>query len=311
MHWAHLVWGWRQATRLLELGDAQERLARLEVLRSELQGALEVEDPDLADNVMASLQPGLAAVGDFVDDSVQDSIVTEDLGLELRLSAMVDGELSGEERVAVAAHLAANPADVDLMTDFADLGRQLRQSLSKKLKHDEVDLWVGVAREIGVEDPEEVPGWDEAAEVLREAIAARAELSAAEEGKLNALPRPQPMPEPVTEETEETSAPAWRRLFLSPALPALAALCIVVLMLGRAFVNEDVELQPDPTPEVAALVEEAPTDSAVAEDVYAMVHETEVESLEMDDDVLVQVIQMEEGAPLFLMIDEGDEGATL
>ena len=42
-----------------------------------------------------------------------------------------------------------------------------------------------------------------------------------------------------------------------------------------------------------------------------MVHETEVESLEMDDDVLVQVIQMEEGAPLFLMIDEGDEGATL
>ena len=296
-----------ERARLLELGDAEERLARLEALRAELKSSLEVDDIDLSDDIMAALSPGLAPV--------EDELVTEDLGLELRLSAMVDGELSGEERLAMGEHLASNPDDVDQMTAIADMGRQLREALRLDTKNDEVELWGAVAEKIGIEDPEHVPGWEPAAEILREALAEEAALSAADEGKLtaaimNALPRPEPLPEPVTEE-ESAVVGGWRQIFLSPALPALAALCIAVILLGRVFVNEEV-VESIPEAEVAMAVE-APedVDTATADDVYAMVHDAEVEELEMDDDVLVQVIQMDEGAPLFLMIDEGDEGATL
>lgn len=300
--------------RLLELGDAEQRLARLQELRSELQGALEhaaasFGEVDFADDIMAAIQPGLSAVEDA---QTIDEPITEDLGLALRLSAMIDGELSGEERLAMGEHLAANPNDVDLMTGFADLGRELRQGVEENIKGDTVDVWSAVAGEIGIADPEEVPGWDAAADVLREAVAARAEISAEDEGRLtaaimNALPRPEALPEPVTEEEPESASP-WSRIFSSPGVLAMAALAVLLVMVGQTFVpDEAVETAP-PT-EVATVIE-APAEEAPSE-LYALVHETEVESLETDDDVLVQVMQMEEGAPLFLMIDEGDEGATL
>ena len=83
------------------------------------------------------------------------------------------------------------------------MGRLLRQELQEEGKQvDITGIWAQVAPAIGLENPEEVPGWEPLADVLREAVAQRATLSATEEVALtaavmNALPRDEELVEEV------------------------------------------------------------------------------------------------------------------
>jgi anti-sigma factor RsiW len=332
---------------LLELAESEPRLAELRELRGRLKSAVlgQVEDhldvvgevlsaltlvdgwDEAAAELRSELAGGLAEdsldVADRVMAQLADEAPSEADLLEMRLSAMVDGELSGAERMELAARLGAT--QLNLMTLWADQGRQLREGLVEETRGDELDLWPAVAERIGLADPEHVPGWEPVAEALRAALAEHASLSAQQEvamtaAIMNGLPRPEPVLEfePALDAAMESDPEdsfensGLGRLFSSPGLQWAAALAAGVLLAVMAFSGPLIEgpAQDQPGHDRVALVTE-PGDSGDQGLEFADVNEAEVEELESADDVMVQVFQIEEGAPMFLMIDEGDEGATL
>ncbi len=294
----------------LTLVDGWEEAA--DELRSELRSGLAEDSLDLADRVMAQLS---------AEPLIQEQPSERDL-LEMQLSAMVDGELSAAERVGLAARLG--PAQLNLMTVWADQGRQLREGLAEAVKHEELTLWAGVAEQIGLADPEHVPGWEPVAQALREALAEYAQLTASQEvamtaAIMNGLPLVEPAldfePGSMAADADTESEDAFEnsglgRLFSSPGLQWAAALAAGVLLALFVFGNPQVDspVADQPGQDRVALVTE-PGDTGAME--FLEVNDAEVEELESADDVMVQVFQIEDGAPMFLMIDEGDEGATL
>jgi hypothetical protein len=277
-----------------ELGDA---------LRDEL--ALDI---DLADSIMASVDEGTSTELDAALDpaTLADS-------RELLLSAMVDGELSRDQRVALSAQLIEDPAAMDLMTDLADMGHQLRETVvGGTSRVDLSGVWAGVCDGIGIEDPEHVPGWEPVRAALQSAIADQA-LSPTESGALtqailNGLPKPEPVAEPDAE--QEPANSGWARILGdTKAMPAmlLAAAVLLAVVAYPQMADLFGEDPPAPVPEThAQLVEQPMQDLELAEH-----NDAQVESLETFGDALALPVVGEDGAPLFLMIEEGDEGATL
>lgn len=277
-----------------ELGDA---------LRDEL--ALDI---DLADSIMASVDEGTSSQ---VDAALDPAALAD--SRELLLSAMVDGELSRDQRIALSAQLVDDPAAMDLMTDLADMGHQLRDAVvGGTSRVDLSGVWAGVCQNIGVDDPEHVPGWEPVGDALRDAIEARAltptESGALTQAILNGLPKPEPVAEPEAE--LEPANAGWSRILgdvkAVPAMMLAAAVLLAVLAVPdlRDLFADD---PPDPVPEThAQLVEEPMQALELAEH-----NDAQVESLETFGDALALPVVGEDGAPLFLMIEEGDEGATL
>jgi hypothetical protein len=124
---------------------------------------------------------------------------------------------------------------------------------------------------------------------------------------LNTLPRPKPVvvvippPEPV---------PLWKMLLTNPTL--IAAVFAAVMMTVIQLQSQRTSILDQPAtsakPELVAQITEPFADLTIQGD-----NEVEVTSLEYASNVVVQVIQLEDGAPVLLMFDEGesDEGATL
>ena len=336
---------------LLELADAAPQLAELSELRQRLKSAVlgQVGDhldvvgevlsaltlvdgwDEAADELRQELSGGLAEdsldLVDAVMAQVAQEAPTEDELLEMQLCAMVDGELSAQDRMALAARL--RPEQLNLMTAWADQGRLVREALEDAVRCDTVALWPEVAQRIGLDDPEHIPGWEPIAESLRAAVAQQAELSAQEEVALtaaimNGLPRAEPLldmdlsePELMAETEESFENTPLGKLFSSPGLQWGAALAVGLMVALVVFNGSLPGTSPvaDPGAETpgddrVALVTE-PVDTGKPTLDFAEVNEAEVEELEAADEVMVQVFQLEEGAPMFLMIDEGDEGATL
>ena len=177
----------------------------------------------------------------------------------------------------------------------------------------DVDLsavWPAVAAKIGLADPNHVPGWEHTSALVKEAVLAQSALSAQEEvaltaAILNSLPRPKPVvvvippPEPV---------PLWKMLLTNPTLIAAVFAAVMMTVIQLQSQRTSILDPPAAKPELVAQITEPFADLTIQGD-----NEVEVTSLEYASDVVVQVIQLEDGAPVLLMFDEGegDEGATL
>lgn len=341
---------------LMALADAEPRLAEQRALREELRialsnaaadpidvvpqvlAALSIDDGwqsiasglrdavdleiDLADGVMAALSGATVSSVERVPSLEEDPIPSAEEGRGMLLSAMVDGELSREKRAEISASLADDKQALDEMTEFAELGRVIRTVVELETRRANLDgLWEGICPKIGVEDPEHVPGWEQTAAMLRDAVQERATLSASEEGAfttaiMNGIPAQEHRSSVEAPEREPAAAnDGFWRVMGDPRslLTAMAALFAVVLGLRFLSADDGASVVPTaPTDPVAELVE-LPVERASerTEGMSSDHNHAEVEELESGRDVIVHIMPGMEGAPMFMMIDEGDEGATL
>jgi len=308
-----------ERAKLLKLADAEPRLAEMKELRSRLREALSdraSEAPEVVAEVLAALviDDGWAETADLLRselevgsvDMVEQVMDSLEVGCEpaVRISALHDGELDPAERVELAQTLGRSA--ITDMTDWADIGRHLREALHAEVKAvDLMDTWGLVAVRVGMTNPEEVPGWEPIADELREALREAATLTAQDEVALtaavmNSLPRE----ESIEDEPTEVSAPldeqpAWIRWASKPWMIPIILIALVAIYQNRDLKEEQPEVQ-----ETVAAVEEP---SLVEAFVIAAQNQVLVEDLALGDEVTVAVFQAEDGAPLFLMIDEGDE----
>lgn len=216
----------------------------------------------------------------------------------MRLSALHDGELGREARLELARALAADRALHAELAGWADLGRMVRESVELASRDVGLDgTWAAVAPRIGIEEPEEVPGWAPMAAALREAVRDAGRLEGAEARRLtqavmNALPSPRPEPVLELSSTGPSRLRLWARFFV----PAVALSASALLVLVTAWPS----LLGSPGTRDPVVEEQA---SNVFE--LASVNRAEVEALEYAQDVVVQVIQLEGDSPMILLIDEG------
>ena len=306
-----------ERSTLLTLADAEPRLAEMEDLRARLRIALAErtgQAPEVVAEVMAAL-----TLDDGWDETA--ALLRQELGAEpidlvegvmaalevgdeaaVRISALHDGELSVDERVALANGLSK--ALLDDMTQWADMGRLLREALAWEAAGvDMTRTWQAVAPRIGIEDPEQVPGWDPIAEALRVAVREAAALTAQDEvsmtaAVMNTLPRDEVIEADPTDERAEAQ-PTWIRWASSPLMVFALAMALFLAV----FFGPDPSSAPVPQ-ESVALLEAHPDD---VDFVIGTDNRAEVEDLETTGEVTASVFQSEEGAPMFLMIDEGDD----
>lgn len=312
-----------ERAELLSLADADVRLAELSQLRSRLRDAVAVASSDpieVVGEVMAALM--LDDGWDVASEALREA-VAEPSPVDLAdgimaalipepepepaalLSALHDGELSAEVRRKMAGEFDREA--LDALTSYAELGRMMREAVSAQVNRAApIDAWEGVAHAIGLEDPNHVPGWEPLGDAIRAAVADASELSAEAEvamtaAIMNSLPRPEVKPEPVVEpEPGRWSLSRWFAGSPATVVAVLAAMLLAVYAVGE----QPPTVQQDGTEAVAQLEQ-------VLE--IQINNTAEVEALEYADDVFVQVVQLEDGAPILLMVDEGEieEGATL
>lgn len=318
-----------ERAELLALAESDDRLAALGELREALQDALADWRDDSVD-VVAAVLMAIGAEDDWspISSALRESVTFEapfdvsDLVMaaitpppepepDMLLSALVDGELSMELRRGVTERLRVDRDALDTLNTFAEQGRVVREVMTERVA--DVDLsavWPAVAAQIGLTDPNHVPGWEQTSALVKEAVLAQSALGAQEEvaltaAILNSLPRPKPVvvvvppPEPV---------PLWKMLITNPTLIAAAFAAVMMSVIQFQSQRTSILTQPDAKPELVAQITEPFADLTIQGD-----NEVEVTSLEYASDVVVQVIQLEDGAPVLLMFDEGegDEGATL
>jgi hypothetical protein len=230
--------------------------------------------------------------------------VRQDHLQDLALCAMVDGELAGEAKRALAARLADDVEGRQAITAMAELGRQLRRALAHETAgHELGDLWAGVAARAGIQ---ERVAWAEefAAGIQAEAgdidIADRVMDSILPPVR-QALPEAEALaPTPARQPVPLRSDPWFRRLpLLSFALSA-AALLLVINAITPEPIQPGPQPGPGPGPELAEVIFE-----------ISDVNTIEIEELEVAQDAMVQVFQLEEGAPMVILIDEGLEADSV
>jgi hypothetical protein len=243
---------------------------------------------------------------------LEDPIMQAVLGAhahQLDLCAMADGELAGEAKRAVAARLADDAQGRRAITAMAELGRQLRHALAHEIAgHDLGDIWQGVRAQLGIG---EQVSW--AADVAASIQAEAGEIDIADLVMDSILPparqavaeAPGPRPaQPVTTPATQPARPvsSWfRGLPLLGFAASAAALLFVLNTMGP----QPTDPGTDPGPELAEVVFE-----------ISDVNTIEIEQLEVAENAMVQVFQLEEGAPMVILIDEGlepdeSQGVTL
>jgi hypothetical protein len=263
-------------------------------------------DRDLAlEAALQVLADQLALQGASVE--LQDPVMQAVLGIhaqQLELCAMADGELAGDAKRAVAARLADDPQGRQAITAMAELGRQLRRALAYETAgHDLSDIWVGVRAQLGIE---EQASW--AADVAAGIQAEAGEIDIADLVMGSILPparveqpvveepaEAQPVRSPVASPADQPARPvaAWfRRLPILGFAASAAALLFVLNTMGP----EPADPGTDPGPELAEVIFE-----------ISDVNTIEIQQLEVAQNAMVQVFQLEEGAPMVILIDEGFE----
>lgn len=247
----------------------------------------EAFDPAMVDSVMS-------AIGDLSSSATVADV--DEKGL--LLSRLVDGELSESERVAFTAQIADDDWALKQLSDHADLGRLLRESMSAKLRRvDFAPMWVAVSEGIGLESPEYVEGWAPVAAVIREVVEEAANLS--DEQSQRMLSAVMSEVEKIASndaaafefELALAEAKAPRRRWFSFLPHAVAFAGVVAVLLVSPILGGGGDTQ------------EGELDTVEME--YAEVDLAEMETLEYADDVLVQVIVDVEGdGPLIIFVDE-------
>lgn len=199
------------------------------------------------------------------------------------LCGILDGQLPAEQHRELAHALLRDGTLGLTMTGFADVGQKLREAVHAEAG--KVDLWASIAPELGIADPEEVPGWD------GQAFAAQLRTQAGSVDVTDAVMRrvhnlrEVAAPAEVAVPQPANSVPSsWRSAV--PALVMIAAAAVVFVMVGM------------PT-----------TSSQSADDgpalQFASATEVTIEDLSYADDVMVHVIPAEGDAPLIVWVDEG------
>ena len=238
---------------------------------------------------------------------LQDPVMQAVLGIhtqQLELCAMADGELAGDAKRAVAAHLADDLAGRQAITAMAELGRQLRRALAYETADADLrDIWVGVRAQLGIQ---EQAAW--AADVAAGIQAEAGEIDIADLVMDSIMPparasqpvedqptEARPVRSPVASPADQPARPvaAWfRRLPILGFAGAAAALLFVLNTMGP----QPTDPGTDPGPELAEVIFE-----------ISDVNTIEIEQLEVAENAMVQVFQLEEGAPMVILIDEGLE----
>ncbi|MES2640115.1 MAG: hypothetical protein V4850_11550 [Myxococcota bacterium] len=246
-----------------------------------LTEALRAPAIDIADLVMAGIDQDAAwaPLGASVREAVAAppidiaDLVMGAVGPDAELSAYFDGELASDRTSAVAARLLRDAGARDQLATFARLGEGLRSAT-----HRGSDVWAGVADAIGVER-DVVHGWDRIAAPLREAFAAIPPIDVA--GAVMAAVEP-----------AVVRMPRWASL----GGPLLGFAIAAALLF--AVLPESPPVMPDAEGQLAEVVRAAPDLR------LATINDAQVEELTAARDVVVQVMQFEEGGPTFILVDD-------
>jgi negative regulator of sigma E activity len=286
-----------ERAELLTFADAEPRLAALVELRAALREALAVPGPvDLAADVMALLDADAAwsPLGDALRDAVRPDdlpalpALVADRGLDIagavmaeleqqELSTFFDGELASDRSAVVATRLLRDPAARETLAAYAGLGEALREQANRP-----VDVWPAVAEGIGVA-PDAVHGWDGLAEQVRNAFAALPEIDIA--GAVMAALEP-----------AKVRMPRWASLG-GPLIGFAVAAALLFAVLPQ---------MPAVGPSLTAGIAGSISDLRLA-----AVNDAQVEDISAPADVVVQVMQFEDGGPTFILVDEEPSGVPL
>ena len=252
---------------------APERERGLESALAALRGGLREErpEPGLADAVLAQVEP------------------EETLGRQL--SAFADGELDGAARETLAAVLAADPAARRALNAWARIGQELRCGLAAEAAAIELSpVWEAVSAELGIASRSD---WTaDLAEALR---AEAGEVDLADRVMAELLPAVAPLRPVAVAQPVRPAARWWLRL---PALTLLASAAALLLLLHGAPLPDGGGVQ-DPVLALAEPVLEIGATNVI-----------EIEDLQVAEDAMVQVFQLDDGAPMVIFIDEGPGGAA-
>jgi len=250
-----------------------------------LRDALRAPPIDIADLVMASLAndvawaPTGAAVRDLVRAAPAIDVVEPVMAAidpDMELSAYFDGELPQERTAKVAARLLGDASARERLAAYATLGGGLRDATQRG-----EDLWAGVADGIQVER-DALYGWDAVGDSLREAFAALPPIDIA--GAVMAQLEP-----------AAVRMPRWASLG-GPLLGFAVAAAMLFAVLPTA------PTAPNRRPEEGL--------AAVAVDLrLATVNDAQVEEISAPGDVVVQVMQFEDGGPTFILVDDPLSGS--
>lgn len=194
------------------------------------------------------------------------------------LCGLLDGQLPAEQHRAAAQRLMRDPSLGREMTALAEVGPRLREALHETAG--EVQVWPAVARQIGLADPEEVPGWQ--ADVLVGALRAEAGEVDVRDAVMRRIHRPSNVAEPV-EIPAAANESGWRTAV--PALVLVAAAAMLFVVFGNAPVG-------------------GTSNDAAAPLQFASAGEVTIEDLSYADDVIVHVMPAEGDAPLIVWVDE-------
>lgn len=166
---------------------------------------------------------------------------TVEVDEDMWLSAMLDRELSGEPRDRVVARLASDRGAGVRMTRLAGVGRQVREALEWG-RGSSVNLWPRIAPEIGLPDPEEVPGWEGRTLV----VALRKAAGAADISDI-VMERVRAEASPRSDLSDmDIPAPANRRSWSAVAALAVAALVVMMLLPRWVGPREDEDFREVP-----------------------------------------------------------------
>ena len=198
-----------------------------------------------------------------------------------QMSAMFDGELRGEARAALAKVLLANPALQRELTLLADLSREVREAVSEE-RGPVPYMWEAIGRGMGLEAPEEVPGFDGAS--VTAALRAEAGPVDVADAVMDAILRQDVVEEP---DVPEAISQQWG---IAATLVIAAAAMLMVL------------------PQWIGEVDPADTSTAPAAPLMAeLAKEGEVEVLEIsaDEEAVFGVIPADGDGPLIIWVDDG------
>jgi hypothetical protein len=199
------------------------------------------------------------------------------------ISALLDRALPNELHLLAAERVMKEPALRHTLRQMADVGREVREGITREAGPT-VSLWAGVAKEIGLPDPEEVPGWDGA--LIREAVVATAGRVDLATKVMDAVRKDARAPELIEE--EPANSVNW------PAMVALAFAAAALLVLLPRLTAVVPEKAPDPSGFTAQPV------------AFAAADEINVDRIQYGGNATVYVETPEAAdAPLILWIDDG------
>jgi hypothetical protein len=267
--------------------------------------------PDAWDGCSDAIREGARDRSEGVDvaSAIMRTVMAEEALVE-SASAMIDGELALARRVEIAAWLGQNARARTIFSEWMEMGRQLRGVISDSVRQSDLSgILPAVVGALGLEEEEE-QGFSS----LRLGLASEAasvDVADAIMRRIDVSPPLQPAVQPSGLQIDVAILPS--RAVMPAPRPWLRRLPVLALAAGLAAMLLVRILQPSEAPSSKG------TEQASASDVFQISdqNDTEIEDLTVSDQAMVQVFQLDDGAPVVIFIDEQGlgneptEGVTL